>query len=159
MPAIENDRVRHIFTYGTLMSSATGDLGAAERALLRAFASCVGPAAIRGSMFDAGACPGVVLEGRARDVVCGELWRIPGSMPDLVEALDRYEGCAARCPLPHPYARRRIRVRQAGGRRVTAWIYLWVKSTDGLVRIDDGCWRGPSAPMLIVHEIPQTVAA
>ena len=158
MPDSDHGRVRHIFAYGTLMSSASGDRGAAERALLLAFGRCVGHASIRGAMFDAGACPGVVLGGGRRDVVQGELWRIPPDLPDIVDALDRYEGCAAQSPPPHPYARHRIRVRCAGGGRVTAWIYLWAKSTDGLVRITDGRWRGPSLPALAGHE-RESVAA
>ncbi len=142
MSAIHNSRVRHIFTYGTLMSTATGDMGAAERALMSAFAECLGPAAIRGRMFHAGACPGVLPGGTAGEIVHGELWRIPAHMPDLLAALDRYEGCAPHCPLPHSYARRRIRVRNSSDARVTAWIYVWVRSTEGLVPIPDGRWRG-----------------
>lgn len=137
-------RVRHMFTYGTLMSCADGDMGTAERALLSAFAQRVGTTTIRGVMFDAGACPGVVLGGAAGDVVHGELWRLPGDMPSLLAALDAYEGCAPHCPLPYAYVRRRIRVRNPGGRRVTAWIYVWAKSTDGLMCIADGRWRGPA---------------
>ncbi len=158
MPNFDHGRVRHIFTYGTLMSSATGDRGLAERALLQAFGQCVGLASIRAAMFDAGACPGVVLIGGRRDVVEGEVWRIPPDLPDILHALDRYEGCAAQSPKPHPYRRHRIRVRCAGGGRVTAWIYLWAKSTDGLVRILDGRWRGPSQPALIGQE-RESVAA
>lgn len=149
MPSLDRGRVRFIFTYGTLMSSASSDLGAAERALLNAFGACVGQTSIRGTMFDAGACPGVVLAGGPRDLVLGELWRIPVDVPDILEALDRYEGCAPQSPKPFPYGRHRIRLRCAGVGRVTAWIYLWERSTAGLVRIPDGRWRGPSQPTLI----------
>jgi len=158
MPRHDRGRVRFIFTYGTLMSSASGEMGAAERALLNAFGACVGPTSIRGNMFDAGACPGVVLASGRGDMVEGELWRIPVDMPDILEALDRYEGCAPHCPTPYPYGRHRIRVRCAGVGRVTAWIYLWERPTAGLVRITDGRWRGPSLPTLIDHT-PQSVAA
>lgn len=136
-------RVRHIFAYGTLMSGAEGHQGAAERALLATFAQCLGAASTRGRMFDAGACPGVVLGGGVGDVVYGELWRLPDHRPDLLDALDRYEGCAPSCPLPYPYVRRRIRVRTRQGNRVTAWIYVWAKATAMLRPIPDGRWRGP----------------
>ena len=149
MPSNGHGRVRYVFTYGTLMSSATGDMGAAERALLQAFGRCAGRSTIRGAMFDAGACPGVVLSGGRHDVIQGELWRIPLELPDILEALDRYEGCAAQSPKPHPYGRHRIRARCIGVGRVTAWIYLWAGSTDDLVRIRDGRWLGPSRPVLI----------
>ena len=158
MPSNDRGRVRFIFTYGTLMSSASGDMGAAERALLKAFGTCVGQTSIRGTMFDAGACPGVVLTGGLRDIVLGELWRIPADVPDILEALDRYEGCAPQSPKPYPYGRHRIRVRCSGIGRVTAWIYLWERPTAGLVRITDGRWTGPSRPTLI-DQAPQSVAA
>lgn len=158
MPLHGHGRVRYVFTYGTLMSSATGDMGAAERALVQAFGWFAGPASIRGSLFDAGACPGAVLGGGRRDLIQGELWRVPADVPEILEALDRYEGCAAQSPKPHPYRRQRIRVRCAGGGRVTAWIYLWAKSTDGLVRIADGRWLGPSQPLLIGQQ-RESVAA
>ena len=135
-------RVRYVFTYGTLMSSAHGEPGIGERALMRALAARVGTAAVRGRMFDAGVWPGVVLGGRASEVVQGELWRLPAHSCEILAALDRYEGCAQQCPQPHAYARRRIRLRTRDGRRVTAWIYLWIGSTDGLARIADGRWRG-----------------
>lgn len=151
-------RVRHIFAYGTLMSSEKGSMGAAERALLNAFAVRIGPATTRGRMYHAGACPGVVLGGSAKDVVHGELWQLPSELPDLLAALDRYEGCAHESPLPHPYTRLRIRLPVSGGQRVTAWIYAWAKSTEGLVRIEDGCWRGPlRVPTTI--EMPEREAA
>jgi gamma-glutamylcyclotransferase (GGCT)/AIG2-like uncharacterized protein YtfP len=159
MPRYNDCRVRHVFTYGTLMSSAIGDMGAAERALLKAFGVCLGEASIRGEMFDAGACPGVVRKDDATGLVHGELWRLPRHLPDLVEALDRYEGCAAQSPLPHPYERRRVRVRSRSGERLTAWVYLWVRSTDGLARIADGRWRGPSQARLLVDTVPAEVAA
>ena len=151
MTAFPNDPVRHAFTYGTLMSTATGAMGEAERALLKAFARRIGNAEIRGRMYDAGACPAVVLEAASHEIVTGELWQVPLEVPELLEALDRYEGCAADSPLPHPYARHRIDVSLPSGEMVPAWIYLWVRSTDSLARIADGKWRGPSAPTLISH--------
>lgn len=159
MTSLDKTRVRYIFTYGTLMSTATGDMGAAERALLNAFAKRVGPTTIRGRMYDAGACPGVVLEAGPGEIVQGELWHLPRDLPDLVAALDRYEGCAPLSPLPHPYARRRIRVAGEGARRVTAWVYEWVKATDGLPRIEDGRWRGPLRAPVLDNIAPDVVAA
>lgn len=159
MPPADNARVRYIFTYGTLMSTATGNMGAAERALLDAFAQCLGPVSTRGAMFRAGACPGVVLGGRPDELVQGELWHLPDDMPDLLAALDAYEGCAPHCPLPHPYARQRLRIRTPRGNRVTAWVYVWAKSTEGLVRIADGRWRGPQQAPAATLAAAQEVAA
>ncbi len=135
------DRISYIFTYGTLMSSAEGPLGSAERTMMSARGERVGNVAIRGQLFDTGLCPGVILAGSPRDRVQGELWRLPADRAELLAALDRYEGCAPDNPCPPPYARRRIRIREPHGRRVTAWIYVWLGPTTKLPRIADGRWR------------------
>lgn len=145
--------VRHVFTYGTLMSSAGGAMGEAERALLRAFAKRIGVTVIGGRMFDAGACPAVVLEAGADDVVTGEVWQVPSERADVLEALDRYEGCAPESPLPHPYARRAIVVGLPSGEHVAAWIYVWALPTDGLAPIASGKWNGPSAATLLGRHV------
>ena len=138
------NRVKFIFTYGTLMSTAEGSPGIAERAVMAASCHSIGTASIRGRLFDAGACPGAILGGNARDHVVGELWQLPGTPRDLIAMLDGYEGCAPHCPLPHPYLRKKIRIRAADGRRVTGWIYVWTGSTADLTQLADGRWRSPS---------------
>jgi len=156
---MSDERVRFIFTYGTLMSTADGDMGAKERALLKVFGQLCGRAKLRGRMFYAGACPAAILGGAAGDVVHGEVWRLPEYLPDVIQALDEYEGCAPHSPAPHPYARRRVRVRMPDGRRVTAWMYQWVKPVDGLIPIADGRWRGPLRKPEIPHHRREVVAA
>ncbi len=140
------DRIAYIFTYGTLMSSAEGPVGAAERAMMSRGAELVGNVVIRGQLFDAGLCPGVILAGGSRDRVQGELWRLPVDRVELLAALDRYEGCAPGTAAPPPYARRTVRIREPHGRRVTAWIYVWLGSTSKLPRIADGRWRPVQRP-------------
>lgn len=146
------NRVRHIFTYGTLMSTAEGAMGAAERALMERHAKCLGTTRLRGTMYDAGACPGLVFDPTSSRRVWGEVWQLPEVGGDLLAALDAYEGCAPSSPLPHSYARCKVRVRQPSGQRVTAWIYLWIRSTDGLPLIADGRWRGASRNMLELRQ-------
>ena len=138
---MSHDRVRHIFTYGTLMSCIDGSLGAAERAALLRQARCLGAASIRGRMFDADPFPGVVLDGGAADRVHGELWQLPADARDLLAMLDRYEGCAPQCPEPQPYRRCKIRIRTPSARRVTAWMFVWAGSTAALPSIPDGRWH------------------
>lgn len=70
----------HLFTYGTL---AGGD-GAASPLL----ADCerVGDAAVRGTLYDAGPYPALLLSGN--EPVAGEIWRCPA---EVLPRLDRYE--------------------------------------------------------------------
>lgn len=72
----------HLFSYGTLMSGGAGSelLADCER---------VETAAVRGTLFDAGSYPALVLGGEDR--VEGEIWRCPA---DLLPRLDRYEAVA-----------------------------------------------------------------
>lgn len=133
-------RVGHIFAYGTLMNGAEGEPGIAERAEIRAEATLIGPATIRGRMYEAGTMPGVVLGGEVSDRVHGEVWRLPHDADHLMALLDRYEGCAPGSIEPYPYRREAIRVRVGGRLRVTAWIYLWQGPICDLPLIADGRW-------------------
>lgn len=73
----------HLFVYGTLKS---GSAPAAVRGLLRE-AERVRAAVIRGTLFDVGDYPALLLSGDHE--VRGEIWRCPA---DLLPVLDQYEG-------------------------------------------------------------------
>lgn len=72
----------HLFSYGTLMEGAEGS---------RLLAGCerVGTGAVRGTLFDTGPYPALLLAGADR--VEGEIWRCPA---ELLPRLDQYEGVA-----------------------------------------------------------------
>ena len=95
----------HLFAYGTL---ATPDASPAARELL---AGCdrVGPATVRGTLYDLGDYPALLLSGE--DAVAGTLWRCP---VDRLPALDRYEGVAEGLF-------RRVGFRVRG---VACWVYV-----------------------------------
>jgi gamma-glutamylcyclotransferase (GGCT)/AIG2-like uncharacterized protein YtfP len=73
----------HLFTYGTLRSGGSASaalLGGCER---------VGEGTVRGTLYDVGKYPALLLGGDGE--VRGEVWRCPaGRLADL----DRYEGVA-----------------------------------------------------------------
>lgn len=73
----------HLFAYGTLKSDTAP---ASARALLR---DCerIGTAEVRGTLYDTGRYPALLLVGDDR--VSGEVWRCPAS---LLPVLDGYEG-------------------------------------------------------------------
>lgn len=72
----------HLFVYGTLRSGggAVGLLRGCER---------VDAGAVAGTLYDLGAYPALVLDGRG--TVEGEVWRCPA---EALERLDEYEGVA-----------------------------------------------------------------
>ena len=76
----------HLFTYGTLMSRD----GSPAAELLR---DCerVGEATVRGTLYDAGDFPALVLDGS--DPVPGVIWRCPAR---VLAGLDRYESVERR---------------------------------------------------------------
>lgn len=72
----------HLFIYGTLRSARSHGVG---RELLRE-CELVGPGTVRGTLYDTGDYPALLLGGG--DQVEGEVWRCPAS---LLRVLDRYE--------------------------------------------------------------------
>jgi gamma-glutamylcyclotransferase (GGCT)/AIG2-like uncharacterized protein YtfP len=133
-----------IFTYGTLMSTATCDVGRAERAAMGRCARLNGPASLRGRMYDVGLYPAAVPTPLALSWIYGEIWQLPPDNDDLLAMLDRYEGCGPGCDPVPPYRRTRVSVRTRDGRRVRTWMYVWNRSTSGLMPIPDGRWRAPN---------------
>lgn len=134
-------RIRYIFTYGTLMSTCTGQQGRRERNLLARTAQNLGTAAIRGRLFEAGLCPAGIRDAGPSDRIQGEVWELSSEHQAVLAALDDYEGCGPLSPRPAPYRRTRIRPRLADGRRVTAWMYVWSLPTDTLTPVSDGRWQ------------------
>jgi gamma-glutamylcyclotransferase (GGCT)/AIG2-like uncharacterized protein YtfP len=78
---MSDDPVRvHLFVYGTLRS------GGDAAGLLRGCRP-VGTGIVAGTLYDLGAYPALVLDGRGP--VEGEVWRCPA---DVLDRLDEYEG-------------------------------------------------------------------
>jgi gamma-glutamylcyclotransferase (GGCT)/AIG2-like uncharacterized protein YtfP len=92
----------HIFTYGSLMSTADLDIGRAERRALTTAATLIGRASVAGLLFDVGPYPAAVLTRHGIERVYGEVWRLPCRPASLLESLDRYEGCGKGCPNRRP---------------------------------------------------------
>jgi gamma-glutamylcyclotransferase (GGCT)/AIG2-like uncharacterized protein YtfP len=138
---------RHLFVYGSLLSSQTGPLGAAERRSMRWMATRVGFGIVHGRLYDLGSYPGAIA-GRSRcEVIPGEIWRLRDA-PNLLAILDAYEDAGGPNPM---YARKRITAWPAGGsptrQPVAAWIYLYVvpltptQESRRLRRLPSGHWQ------------------
>ncbi len=122
-----------LFVYGTLRRNRRGRL----HPLLRGRARYVGPASVRGRLYDLGRYPGLLLAGNDR--VSGELYRLPDPC-SAWPALDRYEECDPSDPQAE-YVRRLIPVHRPGGTTVDAWCYLYNRPLLPRQRVHGGDYR------------------
>lgn len=120
-----------LFAYGTLME------GFVRRPLL-------GPAIleargrVRGSLFDFGEYPGVVLDEGGW--VAGELYRLL-DVDARLPSLDRAEWYDPQDEARSLYVRRRVRVQLADGASREAWLYVYNGPPGRGPRIPSGDWR------------------
>ncbi|MCA8950820.1 MAG: gamma-glutamylcyclotransferase [Planctomycetes bacterium] len=122
-----------------------GDAPAA--AALHRGATFVGPATLRGRMYecppigDSVGYPAVVPSDDPADVVHGELFRLHPPFDELLASLDAYEGVTSATAEPPEYRRRTAVTTSPDGRAITAFVYLYERSTLGLKRISSGRFR------------------
>ncbi len=120
-----------IFAYGTLMT------GFSRRPLLGP-AILDGHGRIRGSLYDFGEYPGVVLDDAGW--VTGELYHVP-DLAARLESLDREEWYDPADEEGSLYVRRRAPVEVATERARDAWVYVYNGLPGRGPRIDSGDWR------------------
>jgi gamma-glutamylcyclotransferase (GGCT)/AIG2-like uncharacterized protein YtfP len=118
----------HVFVYGTLRRGEANDINR-----LRPPPRYLGPARIRGALYDLGPYPGVILGGAGW--VWGEIYAIT---PELERQLDVIEDVA---PVPSgEYMRRHLDV-ELEGRRVHCLVYeIDAQRVQGRPRIVSGDW-------------------
>jgi len=129
----------HLFVYGTLMTSATGALGHAQRERLRREAAYPGPATMAGRLWDLGRCPGLVAGEEPDAVVHGEVFALLNPRRAL-RWLDAYEGIVPGLRARSEYRRIARPVRLATGEQVTAWVYIYVRDIAHARALPSGRW-------------------
>lgn len=125
VPAIDR-----VFAYGTLMT------GQSRRSWLGA-AILEGRGRIRGSLYDFGEYPGLVLDDGGW--VSGELYRVP-DLAARLPILDREEWCDPTDEARSLYVRRRVPVRVGDGPPREAWVYVYHGPPGRGPRIPSGDW-------------------
>jgi gamma-glutamylcyclotransferase (GGCT)/AIG2-like uncharacterized protein YtfP len=123
--------IDRLFAYGTLMT------GLSRRSLLGP-AVLEGTGRIRGSLYDFGEYPGVVLDDAGW--VTGELYRVP-DLAERLTRLDREEWYDAADEARSLYVRRRVTVELDGGTSGDAWVYVYNGPPGRGPRIPSGDWR------------------
>lgn len=114
----------HLFVYGTLRRGSKNKFAT----LLAERAEFVGPARVRGRLYDLGEYPGARQELESEGWISGEVYRF--SDPELLKSLDGYEG---------PEFDRHQTTAQAENGGVDCWIY-WYKGTPAGRLIASGDW-------------------
>jgi gamma-glutamylcyclotransferase (GGCT)/AIG2-like uncharacterized protein YtfP len=117
-----------LFIYGTLLP----DLVRPPFDVLVAKLTPLGPATVRGRLYDLGPYPGLVLDGAA-STVRGELFALPKE-PALLAAFDDYEGSCL-------YRRVECRATTAIGETSPCWVYECYADLSRAVVIPHGDYR------------------
>lgn len=127
----------HLFVYGTLRS----DAGGAMHGRLMRGVRLVGPASIRGRLYDAGRYPAALPSDHPADRIAGELYAIDAGAADaLLAALDEYEGVNAAHPARSLFRRQIAAAERGDGMGVPAWVYFYNPSIGALPRVTSGDW-------------------
>ncbi len=127
--------MRLLFVYGTLR----GNSGHEKARWLATVATLKGGARMPGRLADLGDYPGLLPATNGGQMVRGELWELPEDAA-VLEELDRYEGCHADDPEPHPYCRIQAAATGEDGARVACWTYLYQRPTRHRRMIANGDW-------------------
>jgi len=130
---------RQLFVYGTLMSTARGALGMAQRARLARESRSLGPAVMLGAeLYDLGRYPGLVLTPDETIRVHGEVIELHSD--ESFAWLDEYEGFAPGKNHINDYDRVEHAVHLANGEIATAWVYVFLKDLLHRRPIPSGRW-------------------
>ena len=110
----------HLFVYGTLLAGlGPPDITHAVERL-----KPVGPATVRGILYDLGRYPGAVLNSCSEQTISGAVLELPGD-PRVLAQLDRYEEFDPAAPETSQFLRVRETVTLESGRELECWIYVY----------------------------------
>jgi gamma-glutamylcyclotransferase (GGCT)/AIG2-like uncharacterized protein YtfP len=131
----------HLFVYGTLMSSASGAMGAEARVRLHRKSRSLGSATMAGRLVDLGAYPGLIGVSNPADVVHGEVLAL-GDAAATWPWLDAYEGMAP----GGEYVREVRPARLASAGTFDCFVYVFIGPVGDRPILSDGCWRSVKQP-------------
>ena len=122
-----------LFVYGTLRKDSDSPMAH----ILEGCCEYMDKAHIRGTLYDLGRYPGVLIGPGQDDQVYGEVFRLIDREQALL-ALDEYEECAPHSPTPHLYHRRKFTAETESGPTVSCWVYVFNRSVEGCEYIPGG---------------------
>jgi len=107
-----------LFAYGTLQPGRAPE----EIASVVAKLELVGEGSAAGVLYDLGEYPGALLDPSSEKRIFGSVFRLP-SDPDLLGALDAYEGYDPDAPNTSLFVRRCCMVALTDERELPCWLY------------------------------------
>jgi gamma-glutamylcyclotransferase (GGCT)/AIG2-like uncharacterized protein YtfP len=128
--------VRQVFAYGTLKRG----FSRFHLPVLARLRRRVEPAELRGTLYDLGTYPGLVLQGEG--TVKGEV-HLFADIEQALGVLDRLEGYLGDGNPANLFRRQLVEARDRRGRRRRCWTYVYAGRTSELQHIDSGMWRKP----------------
>ena len=113
----------YLFLYGTLIpSQATDEMAGLVRRLRR-----IGPADVRGHLYDMGEYPGAILDPSSNTKISGEVFEITDKQ-NVLPALDSYEEFEPDNLEGSLFIRTRSPVTLSDGRQLQCWMYVYNKN-------------------------------
>lgn len=123
----------YLFLYGTLLpTQAPKEIASIVKRFRR-----LGPAQVRGKLYDLGEFPGAVLNSSARTMIHGELVALP-SNDRILEALDRYEEFDPLDAKRSLFVRKKAKIQMANGSSREGWIYVYNRPPSGAKLVRGG---------------------
>jgi gamma-glutamylcyclotransferase (GGCT)/AIG2-like uncharacterized protein YtfP len=126
----------NLFVYGTLLSCTGHPMGAR----LAREARLLGPATIKGRLFDLGRYPALIEAGPRDGLVHGEVY-VLRSPPATLRWLDAYEGVTNPPKANCEYERVLRPVHLSAGGEVKAAVYLYRRDISRARYLENGRWR------------------
>lgn len=121
-----------LFVYGTLRRGSRHPWAAK----LAASATCLGEARYNGRLYRITHYPGVVPSTQPDELVYGDVFELRD--PEILAALDAYEGCSPDDAEPTQYLRKLQQMTLADGAVVEAWMYVYNWPLENRERIKSG---------------------
>ena len=110
----------YLFLYGTLLPhQAPTEVADIVRQLHR-----VGPASVRGRLYDLGEYPGAILDDSSDATISGEVFELLNNQA-LLPVLDSYEGFDPTNPEDSLFVRTQAVVKLSDGRELGCWVYVY----------------------------------
>jgi gamma-glutamylcyclotransferase (GGCT)/AIG2-like uncharacterized protein YtfP len=125
-----------IFVYGTLLSLGQNPISHVLAKRVR----FIGSAHFPGRLYRVDNYPGALISDDSKDKVQGEVYLLRNTKK-LLTILDRYEECSPSFPKPTEFIRTIQKVYFEDGRAVSAWIYIFNRTTEGLELIESGNYK------------------
>ncbi len=129
-----------LFVYGTLMRGSQHPMARK----LEADATYLDGARYNGRLYRVTHYPGVIASSASDEWVFGDVYTLRD--PDLLTALDRYEGCGPDDAEPTQYLRLLQDVTLDSGAQVKAWVYIYNWPVEESQRIMSGRFDASWSP-------------